>query len=318
MFEFLRARRRALLVAVASAATAFLVSCSGGNDDLPPLFQTMVTFGASVSDNGNACNLAVANCPPSPPYASGRFSNGPLWIDAVAARYGASAVPSRLGGTNFAYAGARTGTVPGVTTPPSVPSMVVQVEQYLASRGYVVSPQTLFVLDGITVGNNIADALTLSATNPNAPAAVLTQAVTDMAQSILRLYSAGARHIVVVNSTNVGRTPRVISLGAAAIAGATQMSAQFNGALAQQIAALKATSPGLNVYLVDAFALTEQAAANPGAFGLTNVTEPCFNTAVSPPTVCANPSQYFYWDPFHPTQAAGAVLAQRTIATIGH
>ncbi len=317
MFEFLRARRRALLVAAASAATALLVSCSGGNDDLPPLFRTMITFGASVSDNGNACNLAAANCPPSPPYASGRFSNGPLWIDAVAARYGASAVPSRTGGTNFSYAGARTGTVPGVTTPASVPSMVVQVEQYLASLGYVASSQTLFVLDGITVGNNISDALTLAQTNPNAPTAVLTQAVTDMAQMILRLYSAGARHIVVVNSTNVGRTPRVQALGAAAVAGATQLSAQFNGALAQQIAGLRATSPGLNIYTVDAYALTEQAVANPGAFGLTNATQPCVNVAVTPPTVCPNANQYFYWDTFHPTQAAGAILADRTIAAIG-
>ena len=317
MFETLRARRRAFLTAAVSAAALTLGACGGGSDDLPPLFATAVTFGASVSDNGNACNLSAANCPPSPPYASGRFSNGPLWIDAVVARYGASAVPSRLNGTNYAYAGARTGTVPGVTTPPSVPSMVAQVDQYLARIGYVTSPQTLFVLDGITVGNNIADALTLSATNPNAPVEVLTAAVTDMASMILRLYAAGARHIVVVNSTNVGRTPRVQALGPAAVAGATQLSAQFNGALAQQIAGLRATSPGLNVYLVDAFALTEQAIANPGAFGFTNVTEPCFNTAVSPPTLCANPSQYFYWDVFHPTQAAGAILADRTISAIG-
>lgn len=317
MLEILRARRRALLLAVASAATIVLASCSGGNEDLPPLFQTMVTFGASVSDNGNSCDLSAANCPPSPPYASGRFSNGPLWIDTVAARVGASAVPSRKGGTNYAYAGARTGTVPGVTTPAAVPSMVVQIEQYLSRIGYVASPQALFVLDGITVGNNIADALTLAATNPNAPVEVLTAAVTDMASMILRLYAAGARHIVVLNSTNVGRTPRVQALGPAAVAAATQLSAQFNGALAQQIAGLRATYPALNIYTVDVFALTEQATANPGAFGLTNATQPCFNAAVTPPTVCANPSGYFYWDSFHPTEAAGAILAQRTIQAIG-
>jgi len=316
MFDFLRARRRVLLVAAASAATALLVSCSGGDDDLPPLFRTVVTFGASVSDNGNSCNLAAANCPPSPPYASGRASNGPLWIDAVAARYGASAVPSRLGGTNFAYGGARTGTVPGVTTPPSVPSMVVQVEQYLASVGYVASSQTLFALDLVTVGSNIADALTLAQTNPNAPAQVVTAAVTDAVGMMQRLYSSGARHIVVINSTNVGRTPQVQSLGAAAVAGATQMSAQFNGALAQQIAVLKATSPGLNVYQVDVYAVSEQAAANPASLGLTNGTQACFTTTPSP-SVCANPSGYFYWDGFHGTAAANSILSQRAIAAIG-
>ena len=318
MFEFLRARRRALIVAAASAATVFLVSCSGDNGDTPPLYQTMVTFGASLSDNGNACNLSTSNCPPSPPYASGRYSNGPLWIDSVAAKYGASARPSRTGGTNYAYAGARTGTVPGVTTPPGVPSMVVQVEQYLASVGYVAQAQTLFVVDAATVGNNIADALTLSATDPTAPTKVLTAAVTDVVGIIQRLYAAGGRQIAVLNSANVGRTPRVQSLGPAAVAGATQLSAQFNGALAQQVAILKATSPGLNVYVADFFALNEQINANPAAFGFTNATQPCFDVGVTPPTVCANASQYAYWDVFHPTQAAGAYMAKILTDAIGH
>lgn len=317
MFEFLRVRRRALLLAAASAATILVASCGGGSDDQPPLFRTMVTFGASLSDNGNSCNLIPTSCPPAPPYASGRFSNGALWIDAVAARYGASAVPSRQGGTNYSYGGARTGAVPGVTTPAAVPSMVTQLEQYLQRVGYLASAQTLFVVDAATVGNNIADALTLSATNPNAPVAVLTAAVTDIATMIARLYASGARHIAVLNAPNVGRTPRVQALGAAAIAGATQLSAQFNGALAQQIAALKASSPGLNVYVADFFTLNEQIAGNPAAFGFSNVTAPCFDASVLPPTVCANPEQYAYWDPFHPTQATGRLMSDLMIAAIG-
>jgi len=128
-------------------------------------------------------------------------------------------VPSRKGGTNYAYAGARTGTVPGVTTPAAVPSMVAQVEQYLASVGYVTKPQYLFVVDAVTVGNNIMDALTLAPTNPNAPAQVLTQAVTDVVGIIQRLYSAGARHVLLANSTNIGRTPQAQAGGAAAVAG---------------------------------------------------------------------------------------------------
>jgi phospholipase/lecithinase/hemolysin len=317
MFDVLRAPRRALVLAAALAAAIFLGSCGGGSVSGPPLFMTMVAFGASVSDNGNSCNLIPSSCPPSPPYASGRFSNGPLWIDAVAARYGASAVPSRQGGTNWAYAGARTGAVPGVTAPAAVPSLAAQIEQYLQRVGYVSKPETLFIVDATTVGNNINDALTLSATNPNAPVEVLTAAVTDVVSAILRLYASGARHIAVLNAPNVGLTPRVQALGPAAVAGATQLSAQFNGALAQQIAGLRATSPGLNVYVADLFALNMQIAANPAAFGFTNVSEPCFNVAVAPPTLCANPAQYAYWDTFHPTQSAGKLIADIMIAAIG-
>ena len=316
MLEFLRARRRALVLVAASAATLVLASCGGGSVDAPPLFSTMVTFGASTTDNGNACDLSASNCPPSPPYAKGIASNGPLWVDGVAARYGASTVPSRKGGTNYAYGGARTGTVPGVTTPPGVPSMVAQVEQYLQQFGYRTGPETLVALDLVTFGNNIADALTLAQTNPNAPAQVITAAVTDAVGMVQRLYASGARHIVLSNSSNVGRTPRVQALGPAGVAAATQMSAQFNGALAQQLQILKANSPGLNLYQVDVYALSEQAATNPASLGLTNGTQACF-TSTPAPSVCANPAGYFYWDTFHGTAAANSIVAQRAIAAIG-
>jgi outer membrane lipase/esterase len=251
-----------------------------------------------------------------------------LWVEVLASRYGASVTPSSQGGTNFAFASARTGTVPGAGTVPgtasSVPSMVAQLDQYFARFGFVASAQTLFVVSAAGVGNNISDALTLSAANPSQATqistAVLTQAVTDVVTIINRLYAAGARHIAVLNSTDVGRTPRVQAINVAspgAAAAATQLSNQFNGALAQQVAQIRAASPGLNIYLIDFGALTIEIAGNPGAFGFDNVTMPCFNTLVMPPTLCATPNTYVYWDPFHSTAAANAVIATRAAATIG-
>ncbi len=316
MFEFLRARRRALRLAAASAFALLLASC-GGSVSPPLLFGTTVVFGASLNDIGNACAASPSSCPPSPPYAPGRFSNGSLWVETVAAHYGGTLAPSQKGGTDYAYAGARTGTVPGVTTPAAVPSMVAQLGQYLAKVNFQASPQALYIIDAGNVGNNITDALTLAQTNPNAPVQVLTAAVGDIANMVLSLYSAGARHIVVTNAPDVGKTPRAQALGAAAAAGATQLSFQFNGALAQQIAGLKAQSAGLNLYTVDIGALNTQLIANPASFGLTNVTDACFNMLVSPPTLCTTPDQYLYWDPFHPTAATHAVIAQKVIAAIG-
>jgi outer membrane lipase/esterase len=317
MIEFLRARRRALGIVAAAGASLLLVSCGGGDAPTPPLFGTAVVFGASLSDTGNACKLNAAYCPPSPPYAAGKFSNGTLWVETVAGKYGAAVTPSLNGGTNYAYAGARTGTVPGVTTPAAVPSMVTQLGQYLAKANYQSSARTLFIVDAATVGNNIVDALTLAQTNPNAPTQVLTAAVGDIVNIVLNLYSSGARNILVVNAPDVGRTPKAQALGAAAVAGATQLSFGFNAALAQQMNGLKANAPGLNLYQFDLGALNVQIAGNPGAYGLMNVTQACFNTLVSPPTLCADPSQYLYWDPFHPTAATGAIFAQGAIAAIG-
>ncbi|MGH6611045.1 MAG: SGNH/GDSL hydrolase family protein, partial [Burkholderiaceae bacterium] len=165
-------RRNAARILAAVAAATALVSCGGSDDDpppQPPLFQTTVVFGASLADTGNFCpNSSASGCPPVPPYAQGRFSNGPLWVEVLAQRYGASVAPSTQRGTNFAYAGARTGTVPGAGTVPGtapdprVVSMTAQLDQYFDSFGFVASAQTLFIVSAAAVGNNISDALTLS------------------------------------------------------------------------------------------------------------------------------------------------------------
>ena len=309
--------RQAARVLAALAAAAFLVSCGGSDDEAPqPAFgQVTYVFGASVSDTGNTCNLIPANCPPAPPYATGKFSNGPLFAEIVASRYGAAVTPSRLGGNNFAYAGARTGPIAGTTQ--GVPNMLTQLDQYLARVNFVSSANALFIVDAVTVGNDIVDALTLAQTNPNAPTTVLTGAVTNVVTIINRLYASGARHILIANSPDVGKTPRAQALGPTASAGATQLSAQFNGALAQQIALIRAASPGLSLYVLDVFALNTEAIANPASLGYTNATAPCFNDLVAPPTLCATPATFFYWDSFHPTATTHAIAAQRGIAAIG-
>ncbi|MDQ1152947.1 uncharacterized protein YhjY with autotransporter beta-barrel domain [Brevundimonas sp. SORGH_AS 993] len=57
---------------------------------------------------------------------------------------------------------------------------------------------------------------------------------------------------------------------------------------------------------MDLFKVGDTLAANPGAFGVTNITQPCFNGA----TVCSNPDSYFYFDGVHPTAAGHRIIAQ--------
>ena len=81
------------------------------------------------------------------------------------------------------------------------------------------------------------------------------------------------------------------------------MSLQFNGALAQQVMpALRASSPGLNIYCVDVGAFDGGSSRPIRQLRLTNVTAPCypFFSAPSAP-ICATPGTYFYWDELHPT-----------------
>lgn len=306
----LRLTRRSLL---AAGAALFLAACS---DDVgtttepePSAFTSTVVFGASLEDVGNACNANPASCPPAP-YASGRVSNGPLYVELIAQHYGTTLAPSRTGGTNYAYAGARTGVIAG--SPQSVPNMNEQVDAYLAATPGANRASTLFILGGATVGNDIIAALLLGATNPQAAVAIVSGAVTNLAGQINKLYAAGARHIVVLNSTDIGATPLVRGQGAFVAAAASQLSAQFNAGLAAQVTAIRTASPGLELVLVDVGALTAQVLANPSQFGFTNTTQAC----VSGTTACATPDSYFFWDNFHPTAATGRLVSARAITAI--
>ena len=326
--------RNAARYFAAAAATLFLISC-GGSDDTPappPFAATTYVIGGSWSDTGNQCTAKPAECQPTPPAYQQLDSNGPIWVTSVAARYGAAAVASLKGGNNFAYADARTGTVPtvaGVAPPaPIAPSMVQQQETLLARAGFVVNPQNLVIVDAITFGNNVADALAMIAGSPANAAAIstatVTAGVTDIVGILNRFYAAGARNILLLNTGDAGKSPAILSLGSPQLAGAaTQMSLGFNAALAQQVINFRAVSPGVNLYTVDMAALQAQILASPSSFGFANVTQPCFvkATASTPQILCSTDAAvqntFLWWDPFHPTYTTGQLIAQRSITAIG-
>jgi outer membrane lipase/esterase len=305
---------RVTRVALAAVAAVVVVSCGESSTEpaAPKLFETVVVFGGSLDDTGNACNAVPLACPPFP-YANARYSNGPLWVEQMADSLNARVVPARGGGTNYAFATSRTGPIAGTTQ--AAPNMIQQVDLYVENGSKEYRDVTLYVVNAATVGNDLVDALTLGRTNPLAPAAIVAGAVTNVATMVNKLYAAGARHILLLNSTDVGRTPQVLALGALATATATTLSQQFNAALASQLPALRTATPGLTIYPVDLGALTVQVAANPSSFGFTNVTAAC--VTLSPPSVCGSPSTYFYWDSFHPTQATGALVARRALTALG-
>lgn len=325
MFE---TTRHAVRLLSAAAVSLLLISCGGSEDDTPapaPLFQTTVVLGSSVVDIGNRCGLAADPlCFPTPAYAGpSTASNGPLFVQTVAARYGAPLRASSAGGFNYGIGGARTGVIPGDPVTATVPNMQIQVDQFLQRVGFQANPQHLYIVDGAALGNNVRRVLELVSATPALAATLPTQAVQQAAADIFnivtRLYAAGARHIVLANSINVGLIPAIAGSGPLAVQLGTAMSAGFNGALATQVVpGLRAASPGLNLYYVDLGALSAEIAASPANFGLTNIQMPCYPFFSAPAApVCATPTQYLWWDELHPTAAVHAIAAQRVIAAIG-
>ena len=285
---------------LACAAAMLVLGCS----DTPSYYKysQVVVFGASLSDTGNVFAATGGKTPgPSPYYFGGRWSNGPLWIENVAAEVGKTVTRSSAGGTNFAYGGAKTCGITGVTS--AVPDMCTQVALFLGATGGKADSEALYVIDAASVGNNMLAVLGSNGAIPNS--AVTAAAPADTAAMMQQLYNAGARRFLVTNVPDVGATPYVKSLGAQASAGATALSSGFNAGLTSAMSGFKATNGAAKVAIAD-FNGTSAA-------GL-SATESCLNPTTF--AICATPDTYQYWDPFHPTAATGRRLTTTALNAI--
>jgi thermolabile hemolysin len=256
-----------------------------------PAYDRLIVFGDSLSDVGNTYSLTGGANPPSPPYFAGRTSNGPVWAEYLAPRLGVPApAASRVGGanaTNYAYHGA------SVTGGNAVPSIENQITTYLASNA--PDADDLFVYWG---GTNDFLAGQLNAAIP----------ATAAADQVASLAAAGAKNILVLNLPPLGETPAVRN-DPFRRAVANTLATTFNQTLALELNDLRASvAPDVTINEFDVHALFTQIFANPGAFGLTNVTAPAL-TLTPTPVIVPNPEQYLFWDTGHPTTAAHLILA---------
>jgi phospholipase/lecithinase/hemolysin len=277
---------------LAACVLGFVLYGCGGNDaeDSNTRYSQVVVLGASLSDTGNASTL-TAGLLPGAGYYEGRWSNGPLWIDSLAAELGLPVRPSLRGGTNYAFGGARTCDMPSVTASPT--DMCGQLVSHLAAIQNKADANALYVIDASSAGNNITAAI-----GNGLPSGVITtDAATDVILIMQALYKAGARHFLVANVPDVGDTPRYRQRGSADAANASQLSQGFNASLGNLVNAFRLTHSSATVKQVNLYAATKDTT------GFTNVTEACLNTDTA--VACANPDQYLYWDGFHPTAALG-------------
>lgn len=287
-------------------------------------YSSLFIFGDSLTDSGNNAividtQIAPPGTPPGTlrtptpigsqtfiptfPYASDRYSNGAVWVEQLAARLGLSAAPSVLGGTNFSFGGARTG--PAGSSFPF--SLTDQVQLFLGEVGGAAPGDALYIVAG--GGNNARDAAEL-ALGGGDPSAIVEAYVNDIATILTQLSGAGANDILLVNVPNIGLTPAIQSFGAAAAAGVSAIAAGMNAALNGALASLL---PGLlsDVKVFDFYSAFTDVVANPGEFGLTDVTSACAFVSAC----LTNPDTTLFWDGIHPTTAGHKLIADAVFAS---
>jgi phospholipase/lecithinase/hemolysin len=276
-------------------ALALISLCAVAQAD----YSAVVAYGDSLSDNGNLSAYLFKNFHvvfPLPPNAPGRRSDGPVAVEQLAAALGVPLVDVALLGATTGIGNIGDQPTPGTpTTLGSLGLPGMQAEIPL-TPGAVFNPAVvgseLFVVWGG------ADDIFSPSPLDTSLQDIATRAVSNIDGFVANLQALKVQHIFVPGIPDLGLTPFFRSQGPIIAGGATAYSNLFNAGLA-------ATLPAGASYF-DTAGLFAAIVANPTGYGLTNVTDPCFD-GVSPP--CTNPGQYLFWDNFHPTTAADAIAA---------
>jgi phospholipase/lecithinase/hemolysin len=249
----------------------------------------IVAFGDSLIDTGN---LFAATGQPPPPYFNGHFSNGPVWVEYLAGRLGvAPPTPSLTGGTDYAWAGAETGT--GLSQGGTL-NVNSQVSTFLTA--HTLSPSQLVVIDG--GANDFFN----GQTDPSVPVANLVAAITALA-------GAGGRTFLVQNLPQLGMIPASQGLPQGQRDALNALMLAYDSLLNSSLAQLRSTL-GVTIDQVDLDRFLTDVRADPSAYGFTNTTTSALDDGV------VSGAGYLFWDDVHPTTEGHRFIGDLAFAAV--
>lgn len=267
-------------------------------------YTQIFSFGDSMSDTGNLYaamqgNGAKIPLPTAPNY-QGRFSNGPVVLEAMANALNLPLV-------NYAFAGARSGYNNLVPVYGMQKGMRQQIQDLLDNQPSLTArldSNALYVLwtgpDDYYADGNVF--------NPTTTAAIID----DIRQGMTRLYLRGARHFFVPQMPDLSITPSAHIHNAALTnynENAKARSAEMAAALSRMLTSFAQSYPLATVRTFETFSYSQTRVAEAAAEGI-NVTQACYDPKFMgiPGPVCDAPDKHLFWDGNHPTAAGSLVI----------
>lgn len=229
----------------------------------PLAFKHLTVFGDSLSDNGNLYTMSMHMVPKSPPYYSGRFTNGPVWFEKVKETYwkNPSATLSK-DVSDYAVGGA--GAI--LSEKEILPyTLSTELSDYLVTDKGQDIDSTLFV---VWIGaNNYLQ-------GPENIDEITTDVIDGISKGIERLLDNGAHMIVIGNLPDLGNTPEAVVNDNKEIT--HQLTMKHNEKLYAMYQNFQQTHPEANFVYMDVFTLMNDALTMPSDYGLTDTTNPCY------------------------------------------
>lgn len=273
-------------------------------------YSKTVFLGDSLTDSG-AFRPGLIQVGGPAAASLGRFTTNPgqVWAEFLAEYYGTNAVAANQGGDNYAVGGSRQ-AVEDTSPFGPIPSLVTQLNNYLAANGGRADPNALYTVWG---GGNDLFAVAAGIESP----ATIGSAVAAQVGIVGKLQAGGAQYVLVPNIPDLGQTPQFLAQGPAGAAGGTLLATTYNNALYSGLA-----SAGLRVIPLDTFGFLREIAASPSTYGFVNATSPACNIESSltcSPINYVTPGAaetYVFADGVHPTTGAHRMLSQYTVSVL--
>lgn len=246
----------------------------------PTAYTRVVSFGDSLSDMGN----------------NGLASSGPTWVYSLSTLHLElpTSIPSLMGGFNYAYSGAVTGSANDASSPPSAAS---QVERFAADHGSFASPDLVTLWIG---GNDFLG-------DPFNPVEAST--LESRYEAILEgLVLLGAKTILWCLVPDYGLLPD--TYGTSYQADATAYSSSVNQAIAAVRQGIEAAHSNVSVVLFDFPALQQDLLDNYTDYGLT------INPTVATPDGADLSTRFLMPDGIHPTAKGHEIIAAAAFAAL--
>ncbi|KDP27931.1 hypothetical protein JCGZ_19011 [Jatropha curcas] len=156
------------------------------------------------------------------------------------------------------------------------------------------------------------------------PEVFLRSMIARFRLQLTRLYNLGARKIIVANVGPIGCIPYERdtnpSVGEDCVTFPNQLAQQYNTELKSLVAELCASLDGSFFVYADVYSIVQDILQNYMSYGFENANASCCHLAglfgglipCGPISkVCADRSKYVFWDPYHPSEAANAIIAKR-------
>lgn len=270
---------------------------------MSPQYSEMYVFGDSLSDSGNT--YSAFGTPASPPYWSGRYSDGKNWVDYTQEWMGHSNIAGRgtASGNNRAFGAAATGD--GLQWGVIV-NIGKQVDDWDQNNN--LGPTDAVALFG---GGN--DLLNYGATNAQS-------LVNNLERHAEQLIATGGQNVIFFELPALDKTPSAKEGNSAQEnEDLAQRVADFNSALGIMAADL-AQVHNVTTHVIPIWEGYEMLFWSGEHFGITNVTHPACDhdgaTCDNNDPIAPNKEEYIFFDKVHPTQTthyAISLIVQQVI-----